>query len=208
MGALVFGFSPFLEYDENPSDLLARGLNGKRINGAAVTGVTLPVEYSRVGDALMSAIDKAHPTVVLGFGLAAGRSKVTPEKLAVNYLSSKKTDNAGTQMSGERIDPREADAYFTPLPVEGLVDELNKRGVPASLSLSAGTYICNQAMFISIREGRKLGFPAGFVHLPAHTEWVASKGKELPSLPLDTIRQAAEVSLNYALSHAGPTPDV
>ena len=197
MTVLVFGFEPFLDYDENPSDLVAKSLHGRTMAGHQVVGRTLPVEYSLLEGAILSGIGAARPDIVIGFGLAAGRDRVTPEKVALNYVNSKSKDNSGKAVEGAPIARGQPDAYFTSIPVEGLVEELNRNSVPASLSLSAGAYLCNYAMYLILREGKARGFEGGFVHLPCHSEWVARTGKQVPSLPLDTILRGAEVSVSY-----------
>jgi len=201
MSVLVFGFEPFLEFDENPALLIAQSLDGKIIGGEEVIGVVLPVDYLKVEKNLIRAIDRVRPGLVIGFGLASGRERVTPEKIAVNYRFAEKADNAGRRMGGTPIDDRSPDGLFTNLPVEGLVASLNENGIPAALSTSAGSYICNAAMFVTVREARRRGFAGGFVHVPCHSEWVAMKGKQTPSLPLETLHRGAEHCVSYCLRH-------
>jgi len=202
---LLMGFEPFLEFDENPTDVVVRRLHGSTIAGHSLVGVTLPVDYSIVERKMLAVIEEARPTLVLGLGLAAGRDKITPEKVALNYVNSKTKDNSGRSLEGVSIEPGQPDAIFSNVPVEGLVSELNSEGIPASLSLSAGAYLCNYAMYLSLREARKSGFYAGFVHVPCHAEWVAKSGKQLPSLPLETTHRAVELSVSYILTNMTPT---
>jgi pyroglutamyl-peptidase len=199
MAVLVFGFEPFLEFDENPTQLVVRCLDSKTIKGERVTGVVLPVDYERAERSIMRAIDRVKPRLVIGFGLAAGREKITPEKVALNYRSAQQADNAGRRMAGSPIDRSGPDGIFTNLPVEGLVASLNEHGIPASLSLSAGAYVCNTAMYVLVREARSRGFAGGFVHVPAHAEWVAKKKRQMPSLPLETLQRGAEHCVAYCL---------
>ncbi len=201
MTVLLLGFEHFLEYDENPTDLLVRQLHGKSVNGHPVVGVTLPVDYSEIEGKILAAIEAAKPALVVGFGLAAGRDKVTPEKVALNYINSKMKDNSGRSLEGVPIAPGEPAAFFTNVPVEALVGELNRESIPASLSLSAGAYLCNYTMYVCLREARASGFRAGFIHVPCHAEWVAKSGKQLPSLPLATIVKAAECAVSYLLGN-------
>jgi pyroglutamyl-peptidase len=205
MPVLVFGFEPFLEFDENPTQLLVRHLQGMNIEGERVTGVVLPVDHQDVVPRLTTVLRKSKPGLALGFGLASGREKVTPEKIAVNYRAAEKADNSGRRMAGAPIDRGGPDGLFTNLPVEGLVAHLNENGIPSSLSLSAGSYICNTAMYVVVREARRRGFAGGFVHVPCHSEWVARKKKHLPSLPLDTLIRGAELSISYCLRNGEAT---
>ena len=199
MSVLVLGFEPFLDFDENPTKLVVEGLDEKTIGGEKVAGVVLPVDYDRVENAILDAIERTKPRLVIGFGLAQRREKITPEKIAVNYRYSSEPDNAGKKVGGVRIDENEPDGIFSSLPVETLVGSLNSVGIPASVSFSAGAYLCNNAMFVIVREARKRGFPGGFIHVPCHSEWVLRKNKPLASLPLATITQAAEHSVIHCL---------
>ncbi len=209
MTVLILGFDPFLEFDENPSDLIVKRLHGRTIAGHTAVGRTLSVDYATVERQILSEIEAAKPDLVLGFGLAAGRDKVTPEKVALNYVNSKTKDNSGRSLEGVPIAAGQPDAFFTDLPVETLVSELNRETIPASLSLSAGAYLCNYTMYISMREAKRSGFRSGFIHIPCHAEWVAKSGKQFPSMPLETILRAAEISVSYlvrAVVSGGPAP--
>jgi len=199
MSILVFGFEPFLEYDENPTRLLVDSLDSRTFQGERVTGVVLSVDYERAGRSIAKAVEKEKPELAIGFGLAAGRKKITPEKIAVNYRFAEKADKAGRRMAGSPIDPLGPDGLFTNLPVEGLVASLNAQGVPASLSLSAGSYVCNNAMYVIVREAKARGFAGGFVHVPCHSEWIAKKKKQMPSLPLETLNMGAEHCITFCL---------
>ena len=201
MSILVFGFEPFLEFDENPTQLLVQRLDARTFGGERVTGVVLSVDYERAERSIMGAIDRVKPGLVICFGLAAGRERIMPEKIAVNYRSAERADNAGRKMAGSPIDASGPDGLFTNLPVEGLVKSLNEHGIPASLSLSAGSYVCNNAMFVIVREARRRGFAGGLVHIPCHSEWVAKKKKQMPSLPLETLQRGAEHCIAYCLRH-------
>lgn len=191
-----------MEFDENPAQIVAQSLDGKREGGHRVRGVVLPVDYSRVDPEIVSALGEVRPSLVIGLGLAPGREKITPEKIAVNYRSSRNPDNAGKRLVGSPIEPSQPDGVFSTLPVEGLVAHLNKLGIPASVSLTAGAYLCNNAMFVIVRESRRQGFQGGFIHIPCHQEWVARKGKSFPSLAISTITRAVKESILYCLESA------
>lgn len=164
-------------------------------------GIVLPVDYERAGRSIATAIDLVKPRLALGFGLAAGREKITPEKVAVSYRSSARADSVGRKMKGSAIDKALPDGIFTNLPVEGLIASLNGHGITASLSLSAGSYICNNAMFVIVHEARTRGFGGGFVHVPYHSEWIAKKRRQTPSLPVETLHMGAEQCIEYCLRH-------
>ncbi|HYB75679.1 MAG TPA: hypothetical protein VEC08_01845, partial [Nitrososphaerales archaeon] len=169
----------------------------RKIAGHDVVGQILPVDYSLVKPKILSSIYAAKPSLVITFGLAAGRDKITPEKVAVNYVSSKSIDNSGRRLEGVAVEEGQPDALFANIPVEALVAELNRKAIPASLSLSAGAYLCNFVMYVNLLEARRLGFRSGLIHVPCHAEWIAKTGKRLPSLPLETIANAAETSVSF-----------
>jgi pyroglutamyl-peptidase len=207
MVVVLFGFEPFLEYKENPSQIIVRSLDGRRISDHDVKGIVLPVDYGRIENLIVSSLDRERPVLALGLGLAPKRNSITPERIAVNYKFAKEPDNTGKLMMGEQIDQSQPDGLFANLPVEALVSELNRIGIPSSLSLSAGAYLCNNAMFVIIREGRRLGFEGGFIHVPCHSEFVAREGKDLPCLPLQTMQKGIEASIEYLLNRQrGMTP--
>jgi pyroglutamyl-peptidase len=199
---LLFGFEPFLDFDENPSDLVVKRLDGRTVEGEQVVGRTLPVDYAAIQGRVLSELEAAKPSLVVSFGLSAGRDKVTLEKVAINYVNSKMKDNAGKIVEGVQISPGQPDARFASIPVEGLVAELGRQGIPAALSLSAGAYLCNYTMYVCLREAQKSGFRTGLIHVPCHSEWVARTGRPLASLPLQTIVRAAECTVSYLLREA------
>ncbi|AWR99866.1 pyroglutamyl-peptidase I [Metallosphaera hakonensis] len=201
---LLFGFEPFQEYRENPAELIVRSLDGFSVGGERVRGVVLPVEYDKVEKIISSHITELKPILTLGIGLAPGRAKLTPEKVALNYKYSKEPDNSGTKGKGERIDPAGPDGIFNNLPVEDLVDYLNSKGIPAELSLSAGSYLCNMAMYIIVREAKRLGSFGGFIHVPCHEELAAKLGRQVPSMSLETMKRGITLSLEFLLNAVRP----
>jgi pyroglutamyl-peptidase len=198
---LLFGFEPFLEFEENPSQLIVESLDGRKLpSGEVVRSVVLPVAYDTIEEKIMKELRRETPRLALGVGVASGRNKVTPEKIAVNYKRTEKPDNSGKVLVGERIDLSGPDGIFSNLDVEGLVEALNKDEIPAKLSLSAGSYLCNNAMYVIVREALKGGFGGGFVHIPCHSEYAARKPlADSASLPLSVLKKAIEMSIDYFL---------
>lgn len=185
---LVTGFQPFLEFKTNPSDSIAKAVDGAEDGKICYYGRTLPVAYDETESALMRCIDEVSPDLILGTGLAAGRTKLSLEKIAVNYKYSNEPDNNGNLARGEKIDPELPDGIFSRLNVEALYDSLNGKGIPAEISMSAGAYLCNYAMFVIVREAEKRGIKGGFIHIPCDTSLsVAFKQKSFPSMDLGTM---------------------
>lgn len=185
---LITGFEPFLEFTTNPSGKIAEYFEGRVEGNIEYHGVILPVDYSSLESMLIESIDKINPVLVIGTGLAAGRSKMSLEKIGMNYKYSKSPDNSGKTMNGEIIDPGLPAGIFSMLDVESLVDDLNSRGIPAEMSFTAGAYLCNNALFLILRECRKRNIKGGFIHLPINTEYAAKfSNKNYPSLPMSVM---------------------
>lgn len=200
MSVLLFGYSPFLEFDENPSQIVAEKLDGQKIRDNEIKSIILPVDYSKVENLILDAINKYDPALIIGLGLAPGRSKITIEKIAINYIHSDVADNAGNSLNGELIDMDQSDGIFSTLPVELICKRLNSEGIPSSISLSAGGYLCNYAMFIIAREAKKLGIKGGFIHIPCHDGFISKNPKkEYPSMDLNMIFNAIKLAIDTSL---------
>lgn len=156
MRLLLTGFEPFGEHRINPSSLLAERLGG----------VVLPVSTGRLAGVLEAAVDDARPAVVVGLGLAALRTQVAVERVAVNCLDFALPDNDGVLAEGEEIVPGGPAAYFATIPVRAIAAAWQAEEVPSYLSNTAGTYICNQMLYTALRLGAERGFRAGFIHVP------------------------------------------
>ena len=198
---MVFGFEPFSEYFENPSSLVADRLSKKRILGLRVIGKTLPVDFRTIEQTMLDIIEPVRTELILGVGLAPGRNSISLEKVALNYRLGSEKDNSGHLAPGAKVDARGPDALMSNLPVEEIVNRLREQGIPAKLSLSAGNYLCNQCMYIVIREALKRNCLGGFVHLPAHERLAAKLSRDLPSMSLatmeDAVRKVILLSLRF-----------
>ncbi|WP_122088148.1 pyroglutamyl-peptidase I family protein [Halalkalicoccus subterraneus] len=199
MTVLLTGYEPFAEHETNPSERLATHFNGETVDGEDVVGRVLPVEFARVENELLDAIDEVRPDRVLSAGLAAGRSAISVERVAINVADAGATsDNAGSTPHDERIVPEGPDAYFANVPVVDCVETLLEAGIPARVSNTAGTHCCNRALY-TVRHHTNL--PAGFVHLPYTpaeaarngTTGSATSGGSVPaSMSFDDQRRAME----------------
>lgn len=197
---LITGFQPFLEFKRNPSQVLADDLNGKEEDGIRYVGRVMPVSYGGIEEAMVSSITEIKPDLIIGTGLSAGRSKLSVEKIAANYKFSMEPDNDGNKGAGEKIDESQPDGLFSLLHVEDLVRKLNEKSIPTQLSMTAGAYICNYAMFIIIREARKLGISGGFVHLPADTALAASmSNKGYASMGIESMKDGIRTIASHEL---------
>lgn len=169
MCILVTGFEPFGGGETNPSWDAVR-LLPEAIGGHAVHTLCLPVTYQESGDLLMEEIDRLNPTLVVCCGVAAGRTAVTPELVAVNWRMASIADNAGVMYTGEKICPDGPAAYMTDLPLTGMVAALQANDLPGKISLSAGSYVCNDLYY------RLLARMQGvFIHVPGSDVLCAEK---------------------------------
>lgn len=194
--ALVTGFEPFGGDAENPSQEIARALDGRVVAGWRVAGAVLPCAFGAAFVELERRMRATRPELVICLGLAAGRAEVTPERVAVNLDDARLADNAGAQPVDRPIVRGGPAAYWTTLPAKAIVAALRAREIPAGLSLSAGTFVCNHVFYRLMRTlRRRPGTRGGFIHVPRAAEH-ARAGE--PGLPLATMIAAVEIALEVA----------
>lgn len=195
---LVTGFEPFGVHTVNPSEDLAKALDGRVFGPATVRADVLPVHHREAAARMAALVDELRPGAVVHFGLAAGRARVALERVAVNVMDFEVPDNAGYQARGEACEPGGPAAYFATLPLARILDALIERGIPAYVSSTAGTYLCNRTMYATLHLAatRRLGTRVGFVHLPLLPSMVAATGLEAPSMDFALMLRAAEAALD------------
>lgn len=179
---LLTGFEPFLDFPINPTHHIVEKLNGKELNGYQIEGRILSVDYNKSGCEILEHIHDVEPDAVLSLGLAAGRYKITPERIAINCNESKEEDNEGNTPDGDPIQEEGPDGLFSTLPIKSFVEDLQSKGYPAEVSNTAGTYLCNHVMYQALYHFHVNNhhLPSGFVHIPASHELAVQHGK-LPS---------------------------
>ena len=167
---LVTGFEPFNNAKLNPSEQLALALKPDDVPGARIVAKVLPVVYGEAAERLLALIAEHNPDVVLCFGLAEGRTAITPERFAVNMDDASIADNAGHLRIDQPIHPGSPTAYETTLPIKELVVAIRSEGIPASVSLTAGTFVCNHIFYEM--QNAVVGKPikSGFIHVPLLSE--------------------------------------
>ena len=150
----------------------------------------LPVAFGEVGELISRFIREERPDAVICVGQAGGRSVLTPELVAINRMDAAAPDNAGRLCTDEPIRADGPAAYFSTLPVKAIVRDMKAAGVPAELSLSAGTYVCNCLMYhlLDCLSQASPAIPAGFIHIPYECSQAASHGRAVPSLPVTLMR--------------------
>ena len=207
MRVLVTGFEPFADSRENPSQAVARQLDvaGPWSAGIELHTADLPVDAALLPGVLDEVLARVDPAVVVLLGESAKAAEVTLERLAVNLLDFRIKDNAGQQIEDQPIEPGGPDALFATLPVKAIRDELEHAGLPAALSMSAGTFLCNQAMYLTLRWGQRAEGPqsgglrsVGFVHLPSLPSQVVRGDRCGASMALDDAAAAVRIVVDVA----------
>ena len=147
-------------------------------------------------------VDEVRPRAIVHLGLAGGRARIALERLAVNVMDFEIADNVGYRATGEPCAPGGPAAYFSTLPLQAMLEALTAAGVPAYLSSTAGTYLCNQTFYTTrhMLEGRGASTPAGFIHLPLSPAMVVASGLDAPSMDLPLMIRAVEIALRVVTS--------
>lgn len=165
-GVLVTAFEPFGKHKTNPTIAAAEAV--ARECPGVVTEV-LPVEFEAATKRVRELMDEHHPHTVISLGLAAGRTEITPERVAINVMDAPIPDNSGAQPIEEPVVEGGPAAHFLTLPNKVIVQALKDEGIPASLSNSAGTYVCNAVAYAAAEYAQTAGMNTrtGFIHVPA-----------------------------------------
>jgi len=194
---LVTGFEPFGTHTANPTEGLAKAVDGRRVGGVDIVGQVLPVHHADAARRMSAALAETRPSAVVHLGLAAGRARVALERVAVNVMDYEVADNAGYRASGEPCVPGGPAAYFSTLPLPAMVKALTDEGIPAYTSNTAGTYLCNQTLYWTLHAVRDLARPpaVGFIHFPLLPAMVAAAGLEQPSMDFPLMLRAVETVL-------------
>lgn len=192
MKILITGFEPFGGETINPSWEAAAGLP-EQIGKALLIKAQLPVSFIGAGEKLAALYAAEKPKIILCIGQAGGRSAISIERTAINLMDSETPDNTGFCPREQRIVEGGPDGLFAQLPVRALKEKLCGAGIPAEVSLSAGTYVCNALMYrmlTLLKEGEQ----GGFIHLPFLPEQAAAKPR-YPSMTLAMMRQGLTMIL-------------
>lgn len=202
---LITGFEPFAGLAYNPSADIAANLDGQEIGGHRVVARLLPVEFARYRQELDALLKEIGPALYVGFGLASGEDMIRIERFGVNLADFDIADNAGARHLGKEIEPKGPAARASTLPCAEIRSALLEAGIPARLSNSAGSYLCNATLYSALG---LCSMPCGFIHLPYASEQVAEllregkgplNGESLaPSLPIEMMVVAAEIVLEVS----------
>ncbi|MFD7107874.1 pyroglutamyl-peptidase I [Streptomyces celluloflavus] len=196
---LLTGFEPFDGESVNPSWLAVRAAAAEPPAGLEIATAELPCVYGAARVALRTAIEENRPEIVVSVGQAGGRPDITVERVAVNLDDARIPDVAGARPIDEPIVPGGPAAYFSTLPVKACVAAVRAAGLPASVSNTAGTFVCNHVFYAlaHLIATELPGVRGGFVHVPYAPEQVLDRAR--PSLPVaDVARALREIAATAA----------
>lgn len=194
MKILITGFEPFNREKINPSQE-AVNLLTENINNCTIIKKIIPTVFNKSFEVLKKEIDTHNPDVVVCVGQAGGRSKVTIERVAINIDDAPIADNEGYIPTDEKIQSSGENAYFSTLPIKAIVQNIKEKNIPADVSNSAGTFVCNHIMYQTLHYSKisNKNFKAGFIHIPFLPEQTINNNQ--PSMSLENTISALTSSL-------------
>jgi pyroglutamyl-peptidase len=218
--ALVTGFEPYGGRGCNPAGKVAARLDGSEVAGVRVVGRNLPVKFAALDEAIAATLAEVDPAVVISLGLCPGEPVIRLERVAINVADFEIPDNEGVVLVDRPLDVAGAAARFATLPLRRIQDALLQAGIPARLSGTAGTYLCNKALyhFLGAIERRGAPVPCGFIHLPYVPEQVAGmiaeaqadrsverqRRTDVSSMGLELMVEAVRIALEVTLAETPP----
>lgn len=203
MKILLTAFEPFGGETVNPAQEAA-ALVKNEIAGAEIVKISVPVVFGKSIETVLRAMEKEQPDAVLCLGQAGGRAGLTPERVAINLDDASMPDNGGNRPVDQPIFPDGPAAYFSTLPIKAMVSAIRQAGVPASVSNSAGAYVCNHLMY-GVLYHIVRSFPAmrgGFMHVPYLHEQVLTR-PGTPSLSREDMVKGIEAALKAIAEQGG-----
>ncbi len=197
---LLTGFAPFDGETVNPSWQAVAALDGTHVADHRIVARQLPVEFGTSLAVLRDAIRDTSPTLVLCVGQAGGRAQLSIERIAINIDDARIADNAGNLPIDAPVAADGPAAYFATLPIKAILSQLRAAGIPAEISQTAGTYVCNHIFYGLMHALHDAsGVRGGFIHIPYAPEQ-AAQHPGAPSLPVETVTAALRIALDTALT--------
>lgn len=201
MKILVTGFDPFGGEKVNPALEAVKSLPYE-INGAELHWAVIPTVFYKSAEVLEAEIVRYQPDVVLCIGQAGGRASLTPERVAINQDDARIPDNQRNQPIDTPIRLDGEAAYFSTLPIKAMVQAINEVGLPATVSNTAGTFVCNHLMYqaLYLADKKFSHMRAGFMHIPYMTEQVINK-PNTASMNLADIVKGIEAAIGAIVDY-------
>jgi len=188
---LITGFDPFGGETINPSWEAVR-LLPDRIGPCQIQKLQIPTVFEKASQQVLKQADAYDPDAILCIGQAGGRRGLTPEVVAINLREANIPDNAGNQPQNASVVSDGPAAYFSTVPVRSMVASIREAGLPASLSYSAGAFVCNDVLYTLLHHYAGTEVKVGFIHVP----FLPEQAKEnVPSLPLEQIVQGLQAAI-------------
>ncbi|MFA5523041.1 MAG: pyroglutamyl-peptidase I [Tissierellales bacterium] len=187
MKILVTAFDPFGGETVNPAYEAVKMLEDK-IKGADIVKLEIPTVFGKSIEKLEEALEKERPDAVICVGQAGGRSEITVERIAINIVDARIKDNEGNMPEDEAVYQDGPAAYFSNLPIKQMVKSIRENGIPASVSNTAGTFVCNHIMYslLFLNERKNLNIKGGFIHVPYIPKQTVDK-RNTPSMSIEDI---------------------
>lgn len=204
MTILITGFDAFGGETTNPAWNAVQALPDA-IDGVRIEKLRIPTVFADGPRRVIEAMEAAAPDYVLSIGQAGGRSAMTVEFVGINWQDGRIPDNAGIQPDGTLLEETGETAYFTTLPVRSMIAAMRQAGVPAFVSYTAGTFVCNAVLYRVLHRisTRDLKIKAGFIHVPYLPSQAVDKPPGTPVLDQDTIRRGIEAAIRGMLQPTG-----
>lgn len=201
MRLLIAGFDPFGGEEINPA-WEAVQLLPEKIEDVEITKLQIPTVFHRSTEVLLRGIEKYKPETVICVGQAGGRYDISMERVAINLDDARIKDNEGNQPVDETVYEGGKNAYFTNLPIKAMVEEIRKENLPASVSNTAGTFVCNHIMYSLLHhiEGAGIAKKGGFIHVPYIPAQVIGR-KNTPYMELNSIAKGLEAAIRAVGRH-------
>ena len=192
---LLTGFEPFGGEAENPSWEAVRPLDDERIDGHRVAARLMPCVFGKAIARLRDEIAALEPQIVICVGQAGGRAEISVERVAINLEDARIPDNSGAQPLDNPVVEGGPVAYFSGLPVKAIVRDLTEAGIPAALSQTAGTFVCNHIFYgvCHATQRRRRKIRAGFIHIP-FSPAQAARNPGSPSLAIPIVVEALRIA--------------
>ena len=203
MKLLLTAFDPFGGERINPAQESVKNV-ADQIGDIAIEKLEVPTVFGKAIDVVKAQMELSRPDFVLCIGQAGGRFDVTPERVAINIDDARIPDNEGNQPLSASICKDGENAYFSNLPIKAMVQAIRKIGLPASVSNTAGTFVCNHLMYGVLYHIAKRfpGMRGGFIHVPYIPEQVANRASSMPYMASADITRAIEAAIGAIGAHA------
>lgn len=201
MKILLTGFDPFGGESINPSWEVVRRIPEK-IMDAEIKGIQIPTVFQKSFEVLKKEIESFNPDVIICLGQAGGRQGITPERIAINVDDARIADNEDNQPIDFPIQTDGESAYFSTLPIKAMVAKMISSGFPASVSNTAGTFVCNHIMYQVLYYASKNhpSLKAGFIHVPLLPEQV-KENYAYPSMKLEEMVRALTLCVETVIEY-------